>query len=232
MLKTFSVTGTKTPAKVPSLSVPPTGLGNAPGLGLAVSVAERCLPFSALGCAMSKMLQNQRLMASTPCSSGWTLELCSPPSGSSGVSSFGGDEMCTEERRCSRSAASVAVRAAKLERALGSTGRAGCPGLASAMVQVVLQQQLGMCMVVCPADKTRRWCAYRWGSGQSSRYTWQARVQVLEGLFPTSESGDKNMTAGGTSDSPWALRQAREAMTTAEMHRAEPSRAMKVGLAA
>jgi hypothetical protein len=231
MLKTFSVTGTKTPAKVPSLSVPPTGLGNAPGLGLAVSVAERCLPFSALGWAMSKMLQNQRLMASTPCSSVWRLELCSPPSGSSGVSSFGGDEMCTGERRCSRSAASVAVRAAKLERALGSTGREGCPGLASAMVQVVLQQQLGMGMV-CPADKTRRWCAYRWGSGQSSRYTWQARVQVLEGLFPTSESGDKNMTAGGTSDSPWALRQAREAMTTAEMHRAEPSRAMKVGLAA
>jgi hypothetical protein len=231
MLKTFSVTGTKTPAKVPSLSVPPTGLGNAPGLGLAVSVAERCLPFSALGWAMSKMLQNQLLMASTPCSSVWTLELCSPPSGSSGVSSFGGDEMCTEERRCSRSAASVAVRAAKLERALGSTGREGCPGLASAMVQVVLQQQLGMGMV-CPADKTRRWCAYRWGSGQSSRYTWQARVQVLEGLFPTSESGDKNMTARGTSDSPWALRQAREAMTIAEMHRAEPSRATKVGLAA
>jgi hypothetical protein len=166
MLKTFSVTGTKTPAKVPSLSVPPTGLGNAPGLGLAVSLAERCLPFSALGRAMSKMLQNQLLMNSTPCSSVWTLELCSPPSGSSGVSSFGGDEMCTEERRCSRSAASVAVRAAKLERALGRTGREGCPGLASAMVQVVLQQQLGMCMV-CPADKTRRWCAYRWGSGQS-----------------------------------------------------------------
>jgi hypothetical protein len=70
------------------------------------------------------------------------------------------------------------------------------------------------------------------GGGVASRYTWQARVQVLECLFPTSESGDKNMTARGTSDSPWALRQAREAMTIAEMHRAEPSRATKVGLAA
>lgn len=40
MLSTLSVTGTKTPAKVPNLSVPPTGLGKAPGLGREDSLPE------------------------------------------------------------------------------------------------------------------------------------------------------------------------------------------------
>jgi hypothetical protein len=183
MLKTLSVTGTKTPANVPSFSVPPTGLGNAPGLGLAVLLAERCLPLWLDGAApewaMLKMLQNQLLMSSIPCSSAWTLELYSPPSGSSGVSSCGGGEMCTEERRCSRSAASVAVRAAKLERALGNRGLDGCPGLTLVMMQVIQQ--------LCAADKTRRCCAYQWGSGQSLYFG----CRSLEASFTTSGSGDK-----------------------------------------
>jgi hypothetical protein len=40
MLNTLSVTGTKTPAKVPSFPLPPTGLGKAPGLGLEVSLLD------------------------------------------------------------------------------------------------------------------------------------------------------------------------------------------------
>lgn len=70
ILNTLSVTGTKTPAKVPSLSVPPTGRGNAPGLGLEASPMVRPLPWrlfeSELDRDRWKVLQNQLLNHSTP----------------------------------------------------------------------------------------------------------------------------------------------------------------------
>lgn len=71
ILNTFKVTGTKTPANVPSLSVPPTGLGNAPGLGFEASLVEGLrLPYWLLDCDFErdrwKVLQNQLLSHSMP----------------------------------------------------------------------------------------------------------------------------------------------------------------------
>jgi len=135
MLKTLSVTGTNTPAKVPSFAVPPTGLGKAPGLGLRGSLDD-------LDCEVWNVRASHVLVVSMP----WSLSSASPstrPScsawwllpGRSGVSSVDGDEAWWNEGWFKRSASSLAVRAAKLERALGGICTVACrPSLASVMV--------------------------------------------------------------------------------------------------
>lgn len=147
MDKTLSVTGTKTPAKVPSLSVPPTGLGKAPGRGLEVSVIDCLLPWL-VGCwpessrdkvnKAENQLPMPRRLSSVSCEPSKALPCCElglAPSARSGVSSVGGGECWTNERRCRRSLSSCAVRAAKLDLALGNGRLVRCSLSASAMVR-------------------------------------------------------------------------------------------------
>ena len=139
ILNTLSVTGTNTPAKVPSLSVPPTGLGNAPGLGFEVSLRLTCRFECDLDRDRWNVLQNQPLNHSTPWSSPCTAESGGPCSNA--VLSLGGGELWAKERRCSRCEASVAVLAAKLEWDLGGRGLV-CPGLTSVIVRSAASLQV------------------------------------------------------------------------------------------
>ena len=124
MERTLRVVGTKTPAKVPSLLVPPTGLGKAPGLGFASSMP--CDGFVCVGswggnaeCSRRRGLERDGGSDSRP----WLLLSwaasgkceASPCLASKGVSSLSEGEGMREERLLSRSPSSMAARVAKLE---------------------------------------------------------------------------------------------------------------------
>ena len=89
ILKTLRVTGTKTPANVPSLPVPPTGLGKAPGRGFAAS--EGRLPSVAFGdfdLEALNLFENHSRIASMPWSLSWCVSSCAPTSRERVRSSF------------------------------------------------------------------------------------------------------------------------------------------------
>jgi hypothetical protein len=156
MLSTLRVVGTNTPAKVPSLDVPPTGLGKAPGRGLTASVVRRlcsCPGEDPWGCfgdlerGLKMALANQSRMESMP----WSLSGVLPGglpfreafgSGgaswpaklSSGVSSLGAGDGRSEKRRSSSPASSLAERTAKLEWLLNGARRRVCTPPWAAMV--------------------------------------------------------------------------------------------------